>query len=262
RTHGSTRKDDKLVDAMEAAKAGDDEDDDLDLEVAHITDLKLHEGKLAVVSRTMKPSALQSPGVPSSSNETSWLGAEASHFRQLAASLASKKQSEHQGTAADAVPVVDLVSPKEPIYDCTIDLDEDLYELADDIDMDEDNVSVNDESVMDIDSADSKNPLAVTECVEELYKFYRETELVLATSASDGSKAPTIVTDGNMKLLFQIQKKEAAKAGDDEDDDLDISSMQCDMFAYAMKALKTGERAAKRLKQLYFDLCWKRSMQL
>ncbi|TVT98294.1 hypothetical protein EJB05_56426 [Eragrostis curvula] len=93
--------------------------------------------------------------------------------RQLAASLASKKQSEHQGTATDAVPVVDLDPPKEPIY---IDLDQDMYESADVVDMDEDKVSVNDESVMDIDSADSKNPLAATEYVEELYKFYRETE--------------------------------------------------------------------------------------
>jgi hypothetical protein len=30
---------------------------------------------------------------------------------------------------------------------------------------------------------------------------------VLATSAPGGSKAPTIVNDNNMKLLFQIQKK-------------------------------------------------------
>lgn len=35
-----------------------------------------------------------------------------------------------------------------------------------------------DESLMDIDSADSGNPLAVTEYVEELYKFYRENEVV------------------------------------------------------------------------------------
>jgi hypothetical protein len=30
---------------------------------------------------------------------------------------------------------------------------------------------------------------------------------VLATSASAGSKVPTIVNDNNIKLLFQIQKK-------------------------------------------------------
>ena len=35
-----------------------------------------------------------------------------------------------------------------------------------------------DESLMDIDSADSGNPLAATEYVEELYKFYRENEVV------------------------------------------------------------------------------------
>ncbi|TVU25669.1 hypothetical protein EJB05_28174, partial [Eragrostis curvula] len=35
------------------------------------------------------------------------------------------------------------ISPDEPIYDCIIDLDEDLYESADDIDMDEDKVIVN-----------------------------------------------------------------------------------------------------------------------
>lgn len=35
-----------------------------------------------------------------------------------------------------------------------------------------------DESIMDIDSADSGNPLAATEYVEELYKFYRENEVV------------------------------------------------------------------------------------
>lgn len=31
---------------------------------------------------------------------------------------------------------------------------------------------------MDIDSADSRNPLAATEYVEELYKFYRENEVI------------------------------------------------------------------------------------
>lgn len=39
--------------------------------------------------------------------------------------------------------------------------------------------SVNeDESLMDIDSTDSGNPLAATEYVEELYKFYRENEVI------------------------------------------------------------------------------------
>ncbi|KAL6882622.1 hypothetical protein ACP4OV_011312 [Aristida adscensionis] len=40
-----------------------------------------------------------------------------------------------------------------------------------------------------------------------LAPFYRIEQLVLATSASGESEAPTIVNDKNMKLLFQIQKK-------------------------------------------------------
>ncbi|KAM0866686.1 hypothetical protein ACQ4PT_042470 [Festuca glaucescens] len=40
-----------------------------------------------------------------------------------------------------------------------------------------------------------------------LAPFYRIEQLVLATSASDQSEAPTIVNDNNLKLLFQIQKK-------------------------------------------------------
>ncbi|KQJ84058.1 hypothetical protein BRADI_5g18407v3 [Brachypodium distachyon] len=40
-----------------------------------------------------------------------------------------------------------------------------------------------------------------------LAPFYRIEQLVLATSASDQSEAPTIVNENNMKLLFQIQNK-------------------------------------------------------
>ncbi|KAJ1272298.1 hypothetical protein BS78_06G191600 [Paspalum vaginatum] len=40
-----------------------------------------------------------------------------------------------------------------------------------------------------------------------LSPFYRIEQLVLATSASGGSKAPSIINDNNMKLLFQVQKK-------------------------------------------------------
>ncbi|CAN6249743.1 unnamed protein product [Urochloa humidicola] len=40
-----------------------------------------------------------------------------------------------------------------------------------------------------------------------LAPFYRIEQLVLATSGSRGSAAPSIVNDNNMKLLFQIQKK-------------------------------------------------------
>jgi hypothetical protein len=54
-------------------------------------------------------------------------------FRQLAAFLASKKQSEHQATATDVLPVVDPL--KEPIIDSTIEIDKDLCESADDIAM-------------------------------------------------------------------------------------------------------------------------------
>jgi hypothetical protein len=39
--------------------------------------------------------------------------------------------------------------------------------------------SVNDETIMDIDKADSGNPLAATDYVEELYNFYRETEVII-----------------------------------------------------------------------------------
>jgi hypothetical protein len=39
-----------------------------------------------------------------------------------------------------------------------------------------------DESLMDIDSADSGNPLAATEYVEELYKFYRENEVDISNA--------------------------------------------------------------------------------
>ena len=43
--------------------------------------------------------------------------------------------------------------------------------------------SVNeDESIMDIDNADSGNPFAATEYVEELYKFYRENEVISCLS--------------------------------------------------------------------------------
>ncbi|KAK3141790.1 hypothetical protein QOZ80_4BG0338360 [Eleusine coracana subsp. coracana] len=102
--------------------------------------------------------------------------------RQLAASLASKKQSEHQGTATHALPVVD--PPKKPTDDEIIVIEDDNLivieddpcESATDIDMDDDKDSANDELIMDIDSADSRNPLAATEYVEELYKFYRENE--------------------------------------------------------------------------------------
>jgi hypothetical protein len=38
--------------------------------------------------------------------------------------------------------------------------------------------SVNDEAIMDIDKADSGDQLAATDYVQELYNFYRETEVI------------------------------------------------------------------------------------
>jgi len=135
-------------------------------------------------------------------------------FRKFAASLSSKEQPECQPILTDLEPGVD--QHKESIGDGTVDIDVELYEPVDDSDSDIDmvfallicalaqkwmgfghlchgsglllclamqgeteNKDMNqDESLMDIDSADSGNPLAATEYVEELYKFYRENEVV------------------------------------------------------------------------------------
>ncbi|KAF8702475.1 hypothetical protein HU200_032853 [Digitaria exilis] len=98
--------------------------------------------------------------------------------RKFAASLASKgQQPERKASTTDPAPGPD--QNKEPVGYGDIDLEQ--YELVPDVDIDMDETdnkdSVNeDESFMDIDSADSGNPLAATEYVEELYKFYRENE--------------------------------------------------------------------------------------
>jgi cyclin B len=122
--------------------------------------------------------------------------------------------TEYQPILTDPEPGVD--QQKESIGDGTVDIDVELYEPVDDSDSDIDmvfallicalaqkgmgfghlchgsglllclamqgeteNKEMNqDESLMDIDSADSGNPLAATEYVEELYKFYRENEVV------------------------------------------------------------------------------------
>jgi len=135
-------------------------------------------------------------------------------FRKFAASLSSKEQPECQPILTDLEPGVD--QHKESIGDGTVDIDVELYEPVDDSDSDIDmvfallicalaqkwmgfghlchgsglllclamqgeteNKDMNqDESLMDIDSGDSGNPLAATEYVEELYKFYRENEVV------------------------------------------------------------------------------------
>ena len=43
---------------------------------------------------------------------------------------------------------------------------------------------VDDVSLMDIDSGDSGNPLAATEYVDEIYRFYRENEVIYWPSVS------------------------------------------------------------------------------
>uniref|UniRef100_A0A8R7PIJ7 Cyclin N-terminal domain-containing protein n=1 Tax=Triticum urartu TaxID=4572 RepID=A0A8R7PIJ7_TRIUA len=94
--------------------------------------------------------------------------------RKLALLLENKEQLVHPATAADAAkPGVD--PQDEPIPD---DTDEEIESAEDDTDMDEEEQEdiVDDVSLMDIDSVDSGNPLAATEYVEEIYRFYRENE--------------------------------------------------------------------------------------
>ncbi|VAH35221.1 unnamed protein product [Triticum turgidum subsp. durum] len=94
--------------------------------------------------------------------------------RKVALLLENKEQLVHPATAADAAkPGVD--PQDEPIPD---DTDEEIESAEDDTDMDEEEQEdiVDDVSLMDIDSVDSGNPLAATEYVEEIYRFYRENE--------------------------------------------------------------------------------------
>jgi hypothetical protein len=105
--------------------------------------------------------------------------------RKFAASLASKGDPELQVTTTD--PGLGDDHNKEPIDDGTVYIDVEQYEPVPDVDIDMDETdhkdSVNeDESIMDIDSADSGNPLAATEYVEELYKFYRQNEVISCLS--------------------------------------------------------------------------------
>jgi cyclin B len=44
--------------------------------------------------------------------------------------------------------------------------------------------TLEDESLMDIDDADSGNPLAATEYVEEIYKYYRDNEVIYCPAAA------------------------------------------------------------------------------
>ncbi|KAF7010418.1 hypothetical protein CFC21_024835 [Triticum aestivum] len=98
--------------------------------------------------------------------------------RKLALLLENREQLDHLATAADAAkPGVD--PQDEPILDDTAaDTDEEIESVDDDTDMDEEEQEdiVDDVSLMDIDSGDSGNPLAATEYVEEIYRFYRENE--------------------------------------------------------------------------------------
>ncbi|KAG8065781.1 hypothetical protein GUJ93_ZPchr0004g38949 [Zizania palustris] len=98
--------------------------------------------------------------------------------RNFAASLTRKEQLGHQDNVTDAA--VACIDPqKKLIPDDTVD--DDLLESReslDDITVDETerDDTEEEEFMMDIDSVDSGNPLAATEYVEEMYKFYRENE--------------------------------------------------------------------------------------
>ncbi|CAO2043349.1 unnamed protein product [Urochloa humidicola] len=99
--------------------------------------------------------------------------------RKFAASLASKGEPERQATTAD--PALGVDHKKEHVDDGIIVIDVEEYEPVPDVDIDMDETdhkdsAKEDETLMDIDSADSGNPLAATEYIEELYKFYRENE--------------------------------------------------------------------------------------
>ncbi|KAE8794361.1 Cyclin-B2-1 [Hordeum vulgare] len=97
--------------------------------------------------------------------------------RHRAALLENKQLPDHLAVAVDAAePEVD--PQNEPIPDDTAETDEEIELVGGDTDMDEEEQEdiVDDVSLMDIDSADSGNPLAATEYVEEIYRFYRKNE--------------------------------------------------------------------------------------
>ncbi|CAN6203945.1 unnamed protein product [Urochloa humidicola] len=101
--------------------------------------------------------------------------------RKFAASLASKGEPERQA-ATTTDPALGVDCKKEHVDDGIVVIDVEQNEPVPNVDIDvgetdHKEISVKeDESLMDIDSADSGNPLAATEYVEELYKFYRENE--------------------------------------------------------------------------------------
>ncbi|KAG8083065.1 hypothetical protein GUJ93_ZPchr0014g47684 [Zizania palustris] len=103
--------------------------------------------------------------------------------RDSAASFTPKEQLDHQAAVTDDAAVVCVDPRKKPIPDDTVDEDLESCGPADVItvtltlkDETERDDTEEEESVMDIDSVDSGNPLAATEYVEEMYKFYRENE--------------------------------------------------------------------------------------
>ncbi|WVZ86746.1 hypothetical protein U9M48_033482 [Paspalum notatum var. saurae] len=136
--------------------------------------------------------------------------------RKFAASLASKSKPERQETTIDEAIGVDN-HEKEPMGDCTIAIDVEQYEPVPhiDTDMDEEEIQDNvdeDGSVMDIDSADVGNPLAATEYVEELYKFYRENEAkscvspdYMSSQQDINSKMRAILIDWLIEVHYKFE---------------------------------------------------------
>ncbi|KAJ8467953.1 hypothetical protein OPV22_030505 [Ensete ventricosum] len=122
--------------------------------------------------------------------------------RKFVASLASKSQPYQQGTngqhqedgsQSQYNPPVPLVVPKSSCLDSctTIDVDYNssndialpMVEEMDDSDLKE--VAMEDlvtETIPSIDICDSNNPLAVVEYVEDIYSFYRQTEVTSCVS--------------------------------------------------------------------------------
>ncbi|PWZ36560.1 hypothetical protein Zm00014a_019357 [Zea mays] len=137
--------------------------------------------------------------------------------RKFAASLASKGQPECQPIVADPEP--EFCQQKESVGDGTVDIDVELYELVDDSDSDIDmgatenkDIMNEDELLMDIDSADSGNPLAATEYVEELYTFYRENEAkscvrpdYMSSQQDINSKMRAILIDWLIEVHYKFE---------------------------------------------------------
>ncbi|KAL5216358.1 hypothetical protein ABZP36_007759 [Zizania latifolia] len=103
--------------------------------------------------------------------------------RDSAASSTRKEQLDHPATVTDDAAVVCIDPRKKPIPGDTVNEDLESCESVDVItvtltlkDETECDDTEEEESMMDIDSVDSGNPLAATEYVEEMYKFYRENE--------------------------------------------------------------------------------------